>query len=234
MAAGWRRGPIREKHSQCSLQNDIRGGVRPGSGAVPGMHLALDLRDGLRQRLITSPRLALIAGWAYTPFGARLRTRAGMRPHGAGVGEPAIWSGSRDTVLAALNSSGWCPNGGAPVWAANKAEWAEAAQFFARVIAAGTSYISHGEMQTGLSLDGKTWAPGLEQRFLAGLGSFDGTRGLAIVRGACGKIVAPANVTWCFETADAPFAPPQLGHSNIDWTKDEALKEAAAKAKPAK
>ena len=73
-------------------------------------------------------------------------------------------------------------------------------------IAAGTSYISHGEMQTGLSLDGKTWAPGLEQKFLAGLGSFDGTRGLAIVRGACGKIVAPANVTWCFETADAPFA----------------------------
>ena len=54
------------------------------------MHLALDLRDGLRQRLITSPRLALIAGWAYTPFEARLRTRAGMRPHGAGVGEPAI------------------------------------------------------------------------------------------------------------------------------------------------
>ena len=42
------------------------------SGA--GMHLALDLRDGLRQRLITSPRLALIAGWAYTPFEARLRT----------------------------------------------------------------------------------------------------------------------------------------------------------------
>ena len=96
--------------------------------------------------------------------------------------------------------------GQSPVWAANKAEWAEAAQFFARVIAADTSYISHGEMQTGLSPDGKTWAPDLEQRFLAELGSFDGTRGLAIVRDASGKIVAAANVTWSFETADAPFA----------------------------
>jgi hypothetical protein len=35
-------------------------------------------------------------------------------------------------------------------------------------------------------------------------------------------------------TRAGKFSPPQLGHSNIDWTKDEALKEAAAKAKPAK
>ena len=90
--------------------------------------------------------------------------------------------------------------------AANKAEWAEAAQFFARVIAAGTSYISHGEMQTGLSLDGKTWAPGLEQTILlAGLGSFDGTRGLAIVRGACGKIVAPGECHMVLRNRRCPF-----------------------------
>ena len=95
--------------------------------------------------------------------------------------------------------------GQSPVWAASKAEWAEAAQFFARVIAADASYISYGEMQTGLSPDGETWAPDLEQRFLAELGSFDGTRGLAIVRDASGKIVAAANVTWSFETAGAPF-----------------------------
>ena len=96
--------------------------------------------------------------------------------------------------------------GQSPVWAASKAEWAEAAQFFARVIAADASYISYGEMQTGLSPDGRTWAPDLEQRFLAELGSFDGTRGLAIMRDASGKIVAAANITWSFETADAPFA----------------------------
>jgi GNAT superfamily N-acetyltransferase len=90
--------------------------------------------------------------------------------------------------------------------ATSKAEWAEAAKFFARVISQDRAYISHGEMQTGLSLDGKTWAPNLEQRFLAELGDLDDTRSLIILRGAEGEIVAAANVSWSFETADAPFA----------------------------
>jgi GNAT superfamily N-acetyltransferase len=91
-------------------------------------------------------------------------------------------------------------------WATSKAEWAEAAKFFACVISRDAAYISHGEMQTGLSLDGKTWAPNLEQRFLDELGDLDDTRSLVVLRGAEGQIVAAANVTWSFETADAPFA----------------------------
>ena len=129
--------------------------------------------------------------------------------------------------------------GQSPVWAASKAEWAEAAQFFARVIAADASYISYGEMQTGLSPDGETWAPDLEQRFLAELGSFDGTRGLAIVRDASGKIVAAANVTWSFETAGAPFGTLQdmavepalrlagLGARLLQFVEDEAARRGA-------
>ncbi len=93
-----------------------------------------------------------------------------------------------------------------PVWATSKAEWAEAAKFFARVISKDSAYISHGEIQTGLSLDGKTWAPNLEERFLAELGAIDETRGLVLLRDAEGEIVAAANVTWSFETPGAPFA----------------------------
>lgn len=93
-----------------------------------------------------------------------------------------------------------------PVWATSKAEWAEAATFFARVISKDDAYISHGEIQTGLSLDGRTWAPDLEQRFLAELGDLDDTRSLVLLRNAEGEIIAAANVTWSFETADAPFA----------------------------
>ena len=149
-------------------------------------------------------------------------------------------SDAEKATLAALAAWNSRSGGGGEglVWAANKAEWAEAAEFFARVIAADPSYISHGEMQTGLSPDGKTWASGLEQRFLAELGR-DDERGLAIVRGACGKIVAAANVTWCFETADAPFATLQdmavepamrmagLGARLLRFVEDEALRRGA-------
>jgi GNAT superfamily N-acetyltransferase len=93
-----------------------------------------------------------------------------------------------------------------PTWATSKAEWAEAAKFFARVISKDPAYISHGEIQTGLSLDGKTWAPNLEARFLAELGDLDDARSLIFLRDVEGKIVAAANVTWSFETPDAPFA----------------------------
>ncbi len=93
-----------------------------------------------------------------------------------------------------------------PVWATSKTEWAEAARFFARVISMDGAYISHGEIQTGLSLDGKSWAPDLEARFLAELGDLDGARSLVLVRNANGALIAAANVTWSFEIADAPFA----------------------------
>ncbi len=126
-----------------------------------------------------------------------------------------------------------------PVWAAAKADWAEVARFFARVIGTDPAYISHGEIQTGLSLDGKTWAPNLEERFLAELGDFNATRGVCFMRGAGGEIAAAANVTWSLENADAPFATLQdvavdpamrsagLGDRLLRFVENEAVKRGA-------
>ncbi len=36
------------------------------------------------------------------------------------------------------------------------------AAFFARIIALDDSYISHGEVQCGLSMDGRTWVDNLD------------------------------------------------------------------------
>lgn len=98
-------------------------------------------------------------------------------------------------------------------WEEAPAAWAEAARFFARVISADPAYISHGEIQTGLSLDGKTWVADLEARFLdeatsehAGAAAGSPKRSLAVARAADGSIVGAAAVSWSFETADAPFA----------------------------
>jgi GNAT superfamily N-acetyltransferase len=91
-------------------------------------------------------------------------------------------------------------------WATNKQEWADVARFFARVIGSDPAYISHGEIQGALSLDGKTWAPDLERRFLEELGDYEDTRGIAIMRDSSGTIVSAANVTWSFDVAEAPFA----------------------------
>lgn len=110
-------------------------------------------------------------------------------------------------------------------WADRKQEWAEAARFFARVIAPDPAYISHGEIQGALSLDGKTWAPDLERRFLEELGDLDDTRGIAIMRDESGAIVSAANVTWSFEVAEAPFATLQ------DLAVEPALRSAGLGAK---
>ena len=124
-------------------------------------------------------------------------------------------------------------------WAGSKEEWAEAAHFFTQTLAADPAYISHGEIQTGLSPDGKSWAPDLESRFLAELGSFNDKRGIALLRCAGGKIAAAANVTWPEETAGAPFATLQdmavdpamrsagLGAQLLRFVEDEAARRGA-------
>ena len=91
-------------------------------------------------------------------------------------------------------------------WEQGPAAWADAARFFARVISADPGYISHGEIQTGLSADGKTWIPDLEARFLAEATSDQSGRSLAVGRDAKNAIVAAAAVSWNFETQDARFA----------------------------
>lgn len=47
---------------------------------------------------------------------------------------------------------------------ATTSELPEAADFMAAVLALDDRYISHGEIQTGLSLDGRTWAVDLRTR----------------------------------------------------------------------
>ena len=92
------------------------------------------------------------------------------------------------------------------VWLEDRESWAEVAAFFARLISLDPAYISHGEIQAGLSLDGASWVSNLEERFLAELGEFDGTRSIVIARDREGELLAAANVTWSFDSPDAPFA----------------------------
>lgn len=91
-------------------------------------------------------------------------------------------------------------------WETGHAAWSDAARFFARNISRDAGYISHGEIQTGLSLDGKTWIPNLEQRFLAEVETDTDERSLAVARDAQGKIVGAASVSWSFEVPEAAFA----------------------------
>jgi ribosomal protein S18 acetylase RimI-like enzyme len=96
-------------------------------------------------------------------------------------------------------------------WEEGAAAWSEAARFFARVIVLDPAYISHGEIQTGLSLDGTTWIADLEARFLAeaiGEEARSPERSLAVARNDAtgGAIVAAAAVSWNFDTPDAPYA----------------------------
>lgn len=66
---------------------------------------------------------------------------------------------------------------------------AEAAAFAARVIGAQPSYISHGEIQTGLTTsDGFHWIDGLEQRYAEDFAA-PGQREMLIARDSAGAIV---------------------------------------------
>jgi GNAT superfamily N-acetyltransferase len=49
-------------------------------------------------------------------------------------------------------------------WATEEGERAAAADFMSAVIALDARYISHGEIQTGLSLDGRSWAADLSAK----------------------------------------------------------------------
>jgi len=81
-------------------------------------------------------------------------------------------------------------------WSERADEHREAAHFFARVISADPAYISHGEVQTGLSLDGMTWAPDLEARLLEDMTDMGDDRSLALARDEQDRIVAAAILYW--------------------------------------
>lgn len=114
-------------------------------------------------------------------------------------------------------------------WAKNAAEWREAAEFFARVISENTAYVSHGEIQTGLSPDGVSWVPDLGDQFLRELGEFDQSRGVLIVKDEAGHLVAAANITWdkTFATIQDMAVDPVMRSSGIGATMMEQIEDAA-------
>lgn len=81
---------------------------------------------------------------------------------------------------------------------------ADAADFAGRVIGSDTAYISHGEIQAGLSEDAHNWSPDL-----AGLYAEDfadlGARDMLVARDANGKVVGLLIVAW-EETPRRKFA----------------------------
>lgn len=92
------------------------------------------------------------------------------------------------------------------LWAGAEADRRAAAAFFARIVALSPAYISHGEVQTALSLDGRTWAPNLEARYTRDLLAHGPTRQLLLARDDGGALVGASVVCWDFEEPEAPFA----------------------------
>ena len=91
------------------------------------------------------------------------------------------------------------------VWTADDAELQVVGQFLARVIAQDTAYISHGEIQTALSPDGKTWRPDLAQRFAEDMRELGPNRSVAVMR-EDKALVGAAIVLWETDEPEAPHA----------------------------
>lgn len=70
-----------------------------------------------------------------------------------------------------------------------------AAAFASRVIGQGVDYISHGEIQTGLSPDGRSWAANLPVLYLADFSDLK-DRDLLVARTPDGAIAAVAILAW--------------------------------------
>lgn len=110
-----------------------------------------------------------------------------------------------------------------------------AAAFFAANISQDAAYISHGEVQGGLSLDGKTWAADIATRFLNDLREPDPTLNVAVMRNEAGEIVAAALVRWeqtprvTFGVIEDLAVPSTrrsggLGAQMMEWIEAEAIK----------
>ncbi|WP_136162963.1 GNAT family N-acetyltransferase [Sphingomonas flavalba] len=54
------------------------------------------------------------------------------------------------------------------------------ASFFARIVALDDSYVSHGEVQTGLSVDGRTWVADLDARMAEDMTALGPERSVAV------------------------------------------------------
>jgi GNAT superfamily N-acetyltransferase len=79
------------------------------------------------------------------------------------------------------------------------------AHFLAETTHADTAYISHGEIQLGLSIDGKRWSEELELRLLNDIAAFGQERSIACVKDDDGALVAISIAHW--QTgAENPYA----------------------------
>ncbi|MBN8839257.1 MAG: GNAT family N-acetyltransferase [Sphingomonadales bacterium] len=81
-------------------------------------------------------------------------------------------------------------------WDKSVAVAISAADFAARVIGSDTRYISHGEVQTGLSPDGKRWADDLAALYRNDFTELGDERDLLVARDGVGDIVGIAVLAW--------------------------------------
>lgn len=81
-------------------------------------------------------------------------------------------------------------------WDKSPAAAAEAARFAFASIGGDTAYISHGEIQTGLSLDDRRWSPELEALYAEDFAALDDQRDLLVARNEGRAIVGIAVVAW--------------------------------------
>ncbi len=72
----------------------------------------------------------------------------------------------------------------------------EAARFAAAAIGRQQSYISHGEIQTGLSVDGEHWIDGLEARYRQDFSDPGDAREMLVARRADGAIAGVGVISW--------------------------------------
>src|SRR3546814_13982347 len=82
------------------------------------------------------------------------------------------------------------------LWDRSPATAEAVARFFARTIGGDARYISHGEIQGGLSDDGVTWCSDLEGRFVEDLRDLGDETGLLAARATDGRLVGAATVEW--------------------------------------
>jgi GNAT superfamily N-acetyltransferase len=81
-------------------------------------------------------------------------------------------------------------------WVEAKADLTSIASFFSEVIADDESYISHGEIQTGLSQDGRTWSPELNRLMAEDLDGYDEERSIVVAHDQQGGVVGAAIIAW--------------------------------------
>ncbi len=77
----------------------------------------------------------------------------------------------------------------------HKDDTAPAAAFAGQIIGAAPEYISHGEIQTGLSDDGKSWVPDLAARYAEDFAD-PGDRDMLVARDEGGDVRAILIIAW--------------------------------------